>query len=585
MKVRYILVTLFILIVYSLVLSRLYYLQVIKGQKYFEASINNYLRKEILYPPRGSIITSDGVKIATDIPTYSLYVDPQEIRDKDNLLKLAKAFKEVFNEDVYNILKANKNSAYPIKVLDDLTSQDIEKFYNNIYEFPGSFIETIPKRYYPYGSIYGHITGYVGYPLQKDFEKYKIGPQSLIGKAGLEKTFNEYLLGKLGYKYIMVNALGKEIKTVKMKEPEKGDDVYLTINSKIQEIVHKVFLESGQKAGAVIVLDPSTGKILALDSFPEYDPNVIYQEWDKLVNDPLKPFLNRATIGIYPPGSVFKIPIALEALKIGAITPNTVLDCPGSLKVGNHVFKNWYKPGFGPETIDQAIQNSCDTFFYQLGIKLGYKNIYNAAKAFSYGSPLPFELTNSKGFLPTPSWKLKHFHQPWFEGDTVNMSIGQGYVLATLLQQTVMMEGIVNNGVIYKPTLLDKIVSRDGKLIFKNERKVLSFVKAPLEDYAIIKKGLREVVLKGTGTNAISSIVAIAGKTGTAQVVFGKKDTINGPWKYRPEAWFVCFAPYRDPKYVVGVIVEHGIEGNLTAAPIAKRILEQIYIQGLNRKL
>ncbi len=585
MRRNYIVFGLLIIFAYVLVAVRLFYLQGIKGKKYYEESKQNYTRVQILYPPRGSIEDAEGVKLAYDVPTYDLYIDPQQISENKTLGKEIHEFKELFHIDISNIIRVNKGSITPVKIMDNLNQEQLELFYTNSYEFPGIFVGIVPKRVYPFGSAYSHIIGYVGLPNAKELKKYHIGPQSLVGKAGIEKRFNKYLIGTLGYKKIMVNALGKELYTIEKKSPVQGDTVILTINSKIQDIVHKIFLDSGQKVGAVIVMNAHNGEILALDSFPEYNPNDVYKNWNKLISDPLKPFLNRATEAIYPPGSVFKIPIAIAALKYGAITPGAGLDCSGYLKVGNHIFYNWIRYDTGYQTIDQAIQNSCDTFFYQLGLKLGQRRIYDIEKDFGYGHGIPFELYNSNGFLPTKSWKLRKFHQPWYDGDTVNMSIGQGYVLVTLLQQVVMMEGIANNGIIYQPTLLKEIKTADGKIIFNNHRKVYKYVDAPLEDYTIVKKGLREVVLKGTGTNAISSIVDIAGKTGTAQVVFGKHVGSNSPWKYQPEAWFVGFAPYRDPKYVVGVIVEHGIEGNLTAAPIVKRILEQIYIQGINREI
>ena len=585
MKNRYVLFISLVVFAYFIIFARLFYLQILEGNKFYRSSINNYTRVQILYPPRGIIEDANGVKLAYDIPTYDLYIDPQEISKNEDIKREIKRFQKIFGIDIYPIIKANKGSITPIKIMDNLTTEQLDLFYTNSYKFPGIFVGIVPKRIYPFGDEYSHIIGYVGLPTSEEIKKYKIGPQSMIGKAGLERRFNKYLKGILGYKKIMVNALGEELYTIGEKSPVQGDTVVLTINSQIQNIVNKVFLDSGQKVGAVIVMNAHNGEILALSSFPEFNPNNVYKHWNEIVSDPLKPLLNRATEAIYPPGSVFKVPIAIAALKDGILSPTDRLDCSGYLKVGNHIFYNWIRYDTGYQTIDQAIQNSCDTFFYQLGLKLGQRRIYNIEKDFGYGHSIPFELYNSSGFLPTKSWKLRKFHQPWYDGDTVNMSIGQGYVLVTLLQQVIMMEGIANNGVIYQPTLLKEIKTASGKVIFINHRKVYKYIQAPLEDYAIVKKGLREVVLAGTGTNAMSSIVDIAGKTGTAQVVFGKHVGPNSPWKYQPDAWFVAFAPYRNPKYIVGVLVEHGIEGNLTAAPIVKRILEQIYIQGLNREI
>lgn len=576
------------------VVGNLFRLQVLEGKKYRELSERNYERERYLYPPRGDIYDRNGVKLAYDVPKYVLVLDAYRL-GKEELKRTLKNLKKILGIDL-DRSKVLRRGFDPQVIKEDLTPKELEMYYENKELLPGVFIEVIPKRVYPFGELASHILGYVGYPTERDFRRIKkeIGSKSFVGKMGIERVFDEKLLGELGRERVMVNAVGRIVKVLERSEPRKGNSVKLTIDYRFQKIVEEVFKESGHPAGAVILLKASTGEVLALASFPNFNPNKVYEEWKKLVKNPLKPLFNRAIRGLYPPASVFKVPMAFATLNSKVRSPWEKVLCPGYFELGDRKFYCWKRWGHGKVDLIKSLAQSCDVYYYTAGYKLGPTKIRYYAKKFSYGERIPFELPVRRGFIPTPKWKLRRFKEPWYDGDTVNMSIGQGFLLSNLMEQTLMMMGIANNGVIYRPTLLKEILDDKGNVVFKNKREVWKAIYGSLEHFALIKRGLRDAVRKGTAREAFSKIVDIAGKTGTAEVFFKNKRKIKRkykklrkklPWKYRNHAWFVGFAPYRDPKFVIGVFVEHGESGGKTAAPIARKILERIYIEKLHKEL
>ena len=574
--------------VFTLIGLRLFQVQIVRRERYKELSRRNYLRRRYLYPPRGDIYDRNGEKLAYDEPRYVLSLDYQRL-SRDELKRLEGSLKEVFNIDLGSVLSRERGGIEPIRIKEDLTEEELSLFYSNSYKLPGVFVEVVPKRVYPQGKYLCHVLGYVGYPSRRELRKYgeRIALKSSVGKLGLERSMNDILLGGLGREEVMINALGKVVKTISRREPVKGRSLVLTIDLRMQKIVEDVFNESGQTAGAVVLMNAKTGEILALASFPGFDPNRVYERWRELRKNRLKPMFNRATNGRYPPASVFKVPISYAILETKTASPWDRILCTGSYHLGNRTFYCWNIYGHGSVNLIKALEESCDVYFYTYGYDLGPSLILRYARKFGYGEDIPLEIRVSKGFLPTPEWKRRRFGEPWYDGDTINLSIGQGYMLSTLMEQTLMMMGIVNNGVIYRPTLIREIKDPSGKTIWKNRRKVWKVIKGRQEYFAIIRRGLREAVKRGTGARAFSTIVDIAGKTGTAQVALIRRGVKRKklPWKLRDHAWFVGFAPYRDPLFVIGVLVEHGESGGRIAAPIARRIMERIYMEGLNREL
>ncbi len=575
---------------FLIIIARLVYLQIFKREHYRELSRKNYIRVKRLYAPRGDILDRNGEKVAFDVPKYSLFIDPEKVKDKEEFKKISSYIRVLFKVDLDKIIEGKKdiNFAEPIKIKDNLTKEELEKFYNNSFKLPGVFVNTIPHREYPYGKTMAHIVGYVGLPDSKDFKKYgeKIGPNSLVGKYGIEKTMDDILLGEIGGEEIIVNAIGKPVKLNKKKNPVKGQSIVLTIDIRIQQIIRDVLEESGYRVGAAVVMKAKTGEILGMYSMPSFDPNKVYKNWNKLIRSKLKPFYNRATMARYPPASVVKVPLGFAFLETKIARYNEEVKCLGRYKLGNRVFYCWQRLGHGDEDIVEAIRDSCDVYFYQKGYKMGPRRMTYYLRRFCYGEDIPFELNLSKGLVPTPQWKLKKKGELWYDGDTLNLSIGQGFMLSNLIEQTLMMMGIANNGVIYQPTLVREIRDHKNRVIWKNKRKVMRAIHGKLENFAIIKRALREVVRRGTGRSAFSKIVDIAGKTGTAQVAaIRTRNRKNIPWRLRDHSWFVGFAPYRDPLFIIGVIIEHGGSGGTAAAPIARKILERIYITGIKSEI
>lgn len=574
-------------VLYLVVIVRLAYLQLFKGSHYRELAERNYVRKRIIYPQRGDILDRRGEKLAHDVPKYMLLLDHQKLQDEESLKKVLSNLEELFGVRIdYETIRRRK-AIEPVVLMELKTQEEIDKFYNYSYKLPGVFINTVPTRNYPMGEMCAHVVGYVTFPSEREMEKYgeRIGSQSLVGAYGLERAMDEELLGRVGAEEVMVNAIGKVIGTVGYREPQKGITIVTTIDARIQRIAYEVFRDSGQRAGAVLIIDTRTGEVLALVSYPSFDPNRIRDLWTQYNQDKLKPLFNRVTQGKYPPASVIKPALGIALLERG-VSPKEGVVCRGYFELGDRRFACWNRRGHGWENLHDAIKDSCDVYFYYYGYyRLGPRGIEKVLRDFSYGEDIPFELPLAKGFIPTPEWKRSKFKEPWYGGDTVNMSIGQGFIKATLFEQTLMMMAIANDGVIYRPLLVKEKRDAEGRVIWRATRSVYKVVRSKPEYFALVRESLRDVVRSGTATSARSSIVEIAGKTGTAQVSPLSAKRKHLPYHLRDHAWFVGFAPYRDPIFVIGVLVEHGGSGGAVAAPIARKILERIYIEGIHKEL
>lgn len=573
--------------VYALIFLRLVYLQLFKGEYYKKLAQRNYVRKRIIYPQRGDILDRRGEKLAYDTPKYILLLDHQKLQEEGNLREVLANVEEIFGVKLdYESIKKRK-AIEPVFLTELRTQEEIDKFYNYSYKLPGVFINTVPTRNYPMGEVCAHVVGYVSYPTERHYQQYadRIGSQSLVGVYGIERAIDTELLGKVGAEEVMVNAVGRIIGNLGYKEPEKGITILTTIDSRVQKIAYEVFRDSGHRAGAVLIMDTRTGEVLTLLSYPSFDPNRIADLWSQYNSDKFKPLFNRATQGRYPPASVVKPALGIALLQKG-VSPKEGVVCRGYFELGNRKFFCWNRAGHGWENLHGAIKDSCDVYFYHFGYyKLGPREMERVYRSFSYGEEIPFELPLAKGFIPTPEWKRNRMKEPWYGGDTVNMSIGQGYMKSTLFEQTLMMMAIANNGVIYKPILVKEKRDAEGNTIWKAKRSVYKVVKAKPEYFAIVREALRSVVRSGTATSAFSRIVEIAGKTGTAQVSALSAIRRNLPYHLRDHAWFVGFAPYRDPVFIIGVLVEHGGSGGAAAAPIARKILERIYMEGIHKEL
>jgi penicillin-binding protein 2 len=555
---------------FLLLIMRLWQLQILQGKEYRKLSEANRLRIISIPAPRGIIFDRNGIQLVKNSPYYyaSLIPDEFDIRKVDSLSK-------VLNMPIEEILEEiNKNGLSPfspIRLKQGLSFTEVALIEARRSDFPGLIIEAEVSREYLYGDVGSHLIGYLGKlnPSQsKDPALKDIPPDTFIGQWGVELLFDKSLRGTLGKRVIEVDALGREIRLLQEKPPIKGKDITLSIDINLQEEAEKAF---GEKAGALVAIKPDTGEILGMVSKPSFDPNLFakgisYDKWIAITQDKKNPMLNRALQSQYPPGSVFKIVTAIAGLEEGVISPETKVDCRGGIDYGRWHFGCWRKQGHGVVSLHRAIVESCDTYFYEAGKRLGIDKIYDYATNLGLGKKTGIELGREKqGLIPNTNWKLENKKHPWYLGETFNAAIGQGYVAVTPLQLAVMTSTIANGGNLYKPTLI-----KDAQPIISGKVKIRS------DTLEIVKSGLFGVVNEpgGTGWAAKSQLMSIGGKTGTAQVVAIKRDSQYLPEKFRDHAWFVAFAPVEKPEIALAVLVEHGGHGGGAAAPIAKRAIE-----------
>jgi penicillin-binding protein 2 len=565
---------------------RLWYLQVVKGDYYRALSEQNRIRTVDLKPARGLIFDRHGELLANNVPSFNLYLTVEDIRDREGLAAALEDLLGLPRAETQKRLALQSRSYVPILVKAGLTLREAALIEGHRLDLPGLRIHAESQRNYPQGSLGGHLLGYVGEvsPEQQDEPAFAGLPQSsMVGKAGVEKTYDRMIRGTAGEKTIEVDARGNEQKTVGVVEQTPGDDLYLSLDMRMQQMAESLL---GEEAGAVVALDTTNGDVLVLASRPTFDPNTLSRGltaavWEQIVTDPRHPLTNRALQGQYPPGSTFKIVVAAAALESDKWSSDTKVRCTGTFPSGNHVFKDWKKGGHGVMDMDQAIVNSCDVYFYNIGHRLGIDAIAETARWFGLGQPTGIDLPSERvGLIPSTEWKQRVRKEPWYAGETISVAIGQGYVSVTPLQMAVATAAVANGGILYKPRLVRAVRERASSRLREIPPQDRGTV--PLQDrtFALLHESLHGVVTHGTGGRARSKIVEIAGKTGTAQVV-GVRPIQTGtnhealPKQFRDHAWFVAYAPADDPKIAVAVIVEHTGHGGTFAAPIAKALIEE----------
>ncbi|HMK43131.1 MAG TPA: penicillin-binding protein 2 [Dissulfurispiraceae bacterium] len=562
--------SLVILAVVGVLAFRLFELQVYDGGRYLKLSEENRFRVMKIPAPRGIIYDRNEIPLVENVPLFSVSIVPDSSRLPDfkalaKLLALDEA--EVEGE----ITKKGRSPFVPIRLKQGLDFAEVARIEAHKSDFPGLFIETDIGREYPLGKVAAHLIGYLGRipPGQSGNPEFRnLPPDAMIGQWGVEKMYDRDLRGTPGERVIEVNALGRELRLIRENQPAVGKDVHLSIDIGIQKAVEHSF---GDKAGALVALNPNTGEVLALESLPSFDPNVFTQgikpsDWKSLMDNKKKPMLNRALQSQYPPGSTFKIVTAIAALEEGVIDPSAKVTCTGGLTHGGHTFGCWKKGGHGPVDLHQAIVGSCDVYFYELGRRLGIEKLHKWAAAFGIGKETGLGLIRERqGLMPSAEWKKEKQKIPWYLGDTFISSIGQGAVTATPIQMAQMMSWVASGGKLYRPTLIKGEYEPSAVLALKPD--TIRRVRAAL--HGVVNEG------GGTGKNAFSAIVPVGGKTGTAQVV-GKAHGRSGE-QYLDHAWFVAFAPTDKPELAMAVFVEHGGGGGAVAAPIAKAAIEAYF--------
>lgn len=588
---RFHIVSILFILVAVIIVSRLFYLQVIKGKYYRELSDRNYMRVFITNPPRGRIYDRNGVLLAYDIPTFQLICFPYILKKNYSIEEFKHNLEKYLNITLTQKQEEmiSKNLHPNVVVKKELTQDQITRFWNYSYLFNGLYIEVVPKRVYTeYANYLPHVIGYVGYPSEKDLKRSpNLNMNTLIGKAGVEKIYDHILRGKPSEKAVLVDAMGRQKKILWWEESEKGNDIYLTIDIRLQKIAYESFKESGKESGAVVIVDPKTYEILTLLSYPTYDLQKFYQgmtleEWKQLTTNKYKPLLNKAFSGLYPPGSIYKPLVSLMALENGVITPQTRIVSKGEFSIGKYVYRNWDRRGCGYINVSQALEMSCDTFYYQVGLKVGVENISKYTRLFGVGERLNPDIEAKSGIVPDKNWKKKVLKTSWFHGDTVNLSIGQGYLVITPFEATKMVLPIINGGYVLKPNILKSYFDNKTQRLVHIQKEVIRKIEFKNHNVEAVKYGMFKVVYGYAGTAKVMGTVPIknAGKTGTAQAnTYATRYKKYHRWDLKDHAWFVSFLPYDEPKYLTVVFVEHGESGGKVAAPIAASILRKAYYQ------
>jgi penicillin-binding protein 2 len=574
-------VALVLLLLFGVLFLRLWFLQLVKGEDLQERSEHNRTRLQDLPPWRGMILDHSGQVLVANHPSYELVAVLEDIPDVPQLAgRLASLLKLDRKQVTAQIQAAKTAGLHQARIRADLTWEELARVETFKPELPGVLVQVQPKREYRHKGQAAHALGYLGEISDEQlksgsFPNYKMG--DYVGRCGVELAWEKYLRGNRGYRRIEVDAYGRELGQQESVFPTAGDNVFLTVDNRMQQEA-EACLEG--KTGAIVALDPRSGKILAMASSPTFSQEAFQrgltaQEWQRLNRDKTHPLENRPLKGQYPPGSTFKIVMAVAALEEQVIGPGTVIYCSGALPFGNHVFHCWRRGGHGGMNLFNALVDSCDVYFYTVGRKLGVDRIAKWSKRFGLGQPSGLQLDKEMpGLVASSVWKKARFHQPWHEGETLSVAIGQGYNLATPIQMAQVAAVIANGGTLYEPQLVEKVESPAGEILFQAKPKVRSRLGASRETIALIQKALHAVVAEGTGKAARLPNVEVAGKTGTSQVVALERERNKGKGgQFGNHAWFVAYAPVENPRVALAVLIEHGGGGGAVAAPLAKRVM------------
>ena len=609
-------------VVFCGIVGRLFSLQISENKKYLTLSDKNRLREARLPPVRGEFVDFFGNRIAKNLTVYQLHVVPEQVEDFKTLMVRLKDILNLSNNRLQELIK-KKNKQKPWETLvisENLTWDEFSKINFYLHELSGARPVLTVGRNYPYKETYTHVLGYVSEASVEDLInnetiKDRNVPGLRVGKTGLEKALEKELIGTNGIQRFEVNAYGKRINQIDFKEGEQGKTIKLTIDTEIQKYTQELLNE---RAGSISIMDIYTGEIIAMNSSPSFDPNLFLygiekNKWIEINKNPLKPLMNKTVSGLYSPGSTIKPLVALSALENDVITPNLKVNCRGHkhpLELYGMKYHCWKKQGHGYMSLENAIKQSCDTYFYEAARLLGVDRLNETAKKFGLGDVVLGEYFNEKkGVVPSTEWKKEAIGQNWYLGETLINGIGQGYIQTTPLQLCLMTAQLANGGHKIYPKIIfdnkqDTIENIKFKMKFaeennKEEANLLSatekLFKKEVKTYDVLYRNKENIkfvlnaMFKSTneiyGTSFSSRIedpkYQFAGKTGTAQVkriTDAERElelkTNQIPYKERDHAWFVAFGPYKDPRYAVSILVEHGGSGSSTAAPIAKKLFK-----------
>lgn len=565
---------------------RLFYLQVIDGENLRRLSENNCIRLQSIDPPRGLIFDRNGQLLVDNRPSFDLSLVPRDAKPLDTTINYLAQYASISPLNLWEEIEKNRKqpSFRPILIKNNISRDTLAVLEVKRFDLPGIVVDVRLRRLYVNSQSMAHILGYVGEISRTEL---KSGMYSgyrradLVGKSGVEKSFESVLKGEQGGRQIEVNAAGRLVRVIRTVDASPGNNVFLSIDMNLQKKAEDLL--SGVR-GSVVAIEPSTGFILAMASSPTFDLNMFVDgfsqsQWQGLVNHPHHPLRNKAIQAEYPPASTYKIITAMAGLEEGAIDEKTTMVCPGFYKYADREYRCWKKGGHGSVNLERAIAESCDVYFYQVGLRLGVDRLASYAKACGFGSSTGIQLDQeSRGLVPTSAWKKRRMGIPWQGGETLSVAIGQGYNLATPLQLAIMISSFANGGSVLIPLIVKKIENASGETIKEFAPEIRWQLPVSNKNMEILRKSLWEVVNGRSGTARTASIdgIDVSGKTGTAQV-FSRK-TENEKEEKRAEhlrshALFVAYAPSVNPKIALSVIVEHGEQGSKAAAPIARELI------------
>jgi len=568
--------------------GRLYYLGVMEAEQYEMLAEENRLSIRLLNPRRGLIVDRFGVELATNRQDYRVFLIPEQAQSVHGTLQRLGRIIKIDERDRRRIERqiSRQPDFLPVTVAEGLTWPDFAEINVAVPSLPGIQPDAGLTRWYPMGSQASQVVGYVGTPAPEDIGEDPLlrVPGFKLGKRGMERAFDTSLRGRAGTMRVEVNAAGRVIRELGRAEGEQGKTVVLTLDAGLQRAAAE---RLGEEAAGVVVLDTQSGEVYVHASTPAYDSNaftsgISRENWQALLQDPRKPLVDKCLSGQYPPGSTFKMVVALAALHYQVIEPDETVYCGGRYRLGDNVWHCWRRRGHGRLAMVDAIARSCDIYFYTIARRLGIERIEAFARDFGLGGTYGLEIGGeSAGLVPSPAWKLATTGQPWVGGETLNVGIGQGQLLATPMQLAVMTARVANGGRKVVPHLVRSVDSRRAPA-----QAIWPAIDVAAEHFALVKRGM-EKVLEPHGTAVLSRLDVdgkkMAGKTGTAQVrriTAAQREAdlpqSDRPWQERHHAWFVAYAPLEAPRYATCVLIEHGGGGSSAAAPVARDIMAEV---------
>jgi penicillin-binding protein 2 len=581
----------FVLFVFLLLAGRFFYLQVVRHGELYTLAEANRISIVPVVPNRGIIVDRNGVMLAHNYSAYTLEVQPDRIANLESLIDELATVVEITARDRrrFRRLLEESKSIGSLPVRTRLSDEEIARFAAVRYRFPGVEINARLFRQYPQGELFSHVVGHIGRINLREVEQLEsegltanYRGTDYIGKTGLEQNYERFLHGTTGVEEVEVDSGGRPVRTLSRTPPVSGNNLVLNLDARLQEVAYNAF---GDRRGALVAIDPATGGVLAFVSRPGFDPNLFVDgidslNWNELNNSPDKPLVNRALNGTYPPGSTFKPYMALAALTYGKRTPQQTINDPGYFMFGGHQFRDSRPGGNGIVDMYKSLVKSSDTYYYMLANDLGIDAIAKFMAQFGFGDRTGIDISGeSAGVLPSQEWKMRRFNQKWFAGETISIGIGQGYNAYTPLQLAQAIAMLANDGVSYRPHIVDYIEDFRSRARTPLESRRLRELKLKREHLAVVKEALIGVNKEGTAARSFAGAAYVsAGKTGTAQVIGVKQGEkyveSRVQEELRDHSLFIAYAPAENPRIALAVVVENAGFGARAAAPLARKVLD-----------